>query len=98
MVVISRAVLHDRQRQAGIDPPAVDQHRAGAALAVVAALLGAGQVELVAQQVEERGPGLDRQVPNFAVDRQGNRDRLRGPAVRTVFRHGVQNEPPFDFD
>ena len=39
------AVLHDGQGQAGIDAPAVDQHRAGAALAVVAALLGAGQVE-----------------------------------------------------
>ena len=36
--------LHHRQRQAGVDAPAVDQHGAGAALAVVAALLGAGQV------------------------------------------------------
>ena len=28
--------MHDRQRQAGVDAPSVDQHRAGAALAVVA--------------------------------------------------------------
>jgi HPt (histidine-containing phosphotransfer) domain-containing protein len=33
--------------------PAVDQHRAGAALAAVAALLGAGQVQALAQQVEQ---------------------------------------------
>ena len=53
------AVLHDRERQAGIDPPPVDQHRAGAALAVIAALLGAGQVEMVAQRVEQRRPRRD---------------------------------------
>ena len=33
------AVVHDRQRQAGIDAPSVQQHGAGAALAVVAAFL-----------------------------------------------------------
>ena len=38
------AVVADRQRQARIDAPPVDQHRAGAALAAVAALLGAGQI------------------------------------------------------
>ena len=54
-----RAVLHHRQREAGIDAPAVDQHRAGAALAVVAALLGAGEVEMVAQRVEQGRPRRD---------------------------------------
>ena len=39
------AVVADRQGEAGIDPPAVDQDRAGAALAAVAALLGSGQVQ-----------------------------------------------------
>ena len=48
------AVVADRERQAGIDPPPVDEHRAGAALAAVAALLGAGQIEPLAQQVEQR--------------------------------------------
>ena len=48
------AVVADRQRQARIDPPAVDQHRAGAALAAVAALLGAGQVQPLAQEIEQR--------------------------------------------
>ena len=50
------AVQADGQRQAGIDAPPVDQHRAGAALAAVAALLGSGQVKTLAQQVEQRHP------------------------------------------
>ena len=39
--------------QAGVDHRAVDQHRAGAALALAAALLGAGQAEVLAQHVEQ---------------------------------------------
>jgi len=35
------ALMGDGKGQAGIDAPAIDQNRAGAALAVVAALLGA---------------------------------------------------------
>ena len=48
------AVVADRQRQARIDPSAVDQDRARAALAAVAALLGSGQVEPLAQEIEQR--------------------------------------------
>src|ERR1700753_83137 len=43
------AVMAYRQSQAGIDPAAVDQHRAGAALAAVTALLGADQMQALAQ-------------------------------------------------
>ena len=46
------AVKGGGQRQAGIDAPAVDQDGAGAALAAIAALFGAGQVKALAQQVE----------------------------------------------
>ena len=49
------ALVHHRERQTGVDPPAVDQHRAGAALAVIAALLGAGQVQMFAQGVQQGG-------------------------------------------
>ena len=45
-------VLH-RQREAGVDPPAVGEHRAGAARALVASLLGAGQAQVLAQRVEQ---------------------------------------------
>ena len=64
------AVLHDRQREAGIDPPPVDQHGAGAALAVIAALLGAGQIEMVAQRVEQGRPRRELELRLDAVDGQ----------------------------
>jgi hypothetical protein len=66
------AVVHDREAQAGIDAAAVDQHRAGAALALVAALLGAGQVQVFAQRVEERGAGVERQLARLAIYAQGD--------------------------
>src|SRR5439155_8362488 len=71
------AFLHYRQRQAGIDPPPVDQNGARAALSVVAALLGAGQVEMVAQCVQQRGPWGDREFHLAAVDGQPDRNFLR---------------------
>ena len=54
-VVTSRSLHRDGEQQAGVDPPAVQQHRARAALAVVATLLGAGQPGVLAQRVEQRG-------------------------------------------
>ena len=80
------AVLHDGQRQAGIDAPAVDQHRAGAALAVVAALLGAGQVEVVAQRVEQGRPRRDLELRLDAVDGQRDRNFVRGRDSRLTVR------------
>ncbi len=67
------AILHDGEREARIDAPAVDQDRAGAALPVVAALLGAGQVEMVAQRIEQGCPRREVELPRHAVD--GERDR-----------------------
>ena len=51
-----RAVAADREREAGIDPAPVDVDRAGAALPAVAALLGPGQIEAFAKQIEQRDP------------------------------------------
>ena len=42
------------EREAGIDPAPVDEDGAGAALAAVAALLGACEVQSLAQEVEQR--------------------------------------------
>ena len=53
------AVGGDREHQAGVDAAAVEQDGAGAALAVVAALLGAGQIEVLAQGVEQGGAVVD---------------------------------------
>jgi hypothetical protein len=48
----------------------VDQHRAGAALALATAELGADQAEFLAQHVEQRAIGVDGEPAGGAVDRQ----------------------------
>src|SRR5882757_4681361 len=48
-----RALAHHRQGQAGVDPPAAEQHGAGTTRTLVAALLGAGQLGPLAQQVQQ---------------------------------------------
>lgn len=63
--------LSDRH-EAGLDQLAVDEHRTGAALTGAAAFLGAGQVEVVAQEVEQpqmrRGPSLHRPAIDFKLE------------------------------
>jgi hypothetical protein len=63
-----------RQRQAGEHAAAFNQHRAGAALAVIAALLAAGQAKMLAQCVQQRGARVDVERTGFAVDLQRDRD------------------------
>ena len=60
MVVICWSLRGQRQRQARQHAAALDQDGAGAALAVVAALLGAGKTDMLAQGVEHRGARIDR--------------------------------------
>ncbi len=64
-----RAALHRR---------AVEEHGAGAAVGGVAAGVGAGQPEALAQQVGQQQPGLDVGGTPLAVDRDGD------PAHRDV--------------
>jgi len=70
------------QGEAGIDPPPVDQHRARAALAVIAALLGGGQVEMVAQRIEQGRPRRELELSPDAVDDQHYWDLLRHRNIR----------------
>ncbi|KAJ1684738.1 hypothetical protein LUZ63_020009 [Rhynchospora breviuscula] len=74
------SVVGDGQAQAGQVAPAVEQHRARAALAVVAALLDGGRAEPLAQRVEQGGAGVDVDGALGAVD--GERDG-RGHAGRS---------------
>ena len=55
------AFAHDGEGEACIDALAITQYRAGPTLAVIAAFLGAYQVQLLTQQVEQRCPGQDQQ-------------------------------------
>ena len=65
------------QHQAPVHPAAVEQDRAGAAFAVVAALLGAGQIEVLAQQIQQRHTRIDAiELVVDAVDAQAKVDVL----------------------
>ena len=82
-----RAVLRLADRdQAGADLRAVQQHRAGAAIAGIAADLGAGETEIVAQHVGQPRDRRDVAAPRPPVDREatvpgasaGAKPRARG--------------------
>jgi hypothetical protein len=63
-------LVHDRKRQASIDPPPVDDHGARAALTVVAAFLGAGELQALAQRVEQSCAGVELELLRHAVHRE----------------------------
>jgi hypothetical protein len=55
-----RALVGDREGEAAVHAPPVQQDGAGPALPVIAALLGAGDPEAFAQGIEHRCAGVDR--------------------------------------
>jgi hypothetical protein len=67
------ALMHDGEGQAAVHAAAVDVHRACAALAVIAALFGAGEVDALAEGIEQGG--ADVEIPQnviLAVDAEGH--------------------------
>ena len=72
MVVMAIAVGLHGEHQARAHGRAVDQHGAGAAYAVLAAGMGAGEPELVAQAVEQAGARLDLDRVHAPVDSKLN--------------------------
>ena len=79
---ISFALDVDGERRAGVDRPAVDNHRARAARAPVAPALVACQVRPHAQRIEQRRPRLNRQVELLSVHHQAN-GHVAGPTALT---------------
>src|SRR5205823_4901536 len=75
------AVHHHAQREAGVDAFAVDQDRAGPALAVVAALLRPRELEVLAQRVEQRRPRRELQSDGRAVEVERDRVAFLGHDV-----------------
>ena len=63
-----RAVHLDGKARARFDGDAVQEHRAGAALAGIAADLGAGERRELADEVHEQRPRLDIPLIGAAVD------------------------------
>src|SRR5262249_23250957 len=72
-----RSVVHDGKRQARIGAPPVDEHGAGAALALIAAFFRPRQVQMLAQQVKERCAGIEHEGMMRPIDDQAHRDCLR---------------------
>src|SRR6267142_1922170 len=64
------AVMHHRERQAALDALAVHEDGAGAALSLVAALLRAGQRDMLAQRIEQRGTRIEIEVIISSIDRE----------------------------
>ena len=64
------------QHQATVDRHAVQEHRAGATVAVVAAFLRSGQPQRVAKHLQQALPGLAQELDGLAVDRRGDVDLL----------------------
>src|SRR5205823_14538441 len=65
-----RAIMHHRECQTAVDALSVDDDRAGAALSLVAALLRAGQREMLAQRIEQRGARVEIDGVALSVDRE----------------------------
>ena len=82
------------ERQAGFHALAVHQHRAGAALAEAAAFLRAGEMQVLAQGIEQRGARIERQPMLGSVDAQHDIERSgRGAsALRRRRRYGPRHE------
>jgi len=70
------AFVHESESQAGVDAAAIDVNRARPALAMVAALLGAGKRKSFAQAIEKRCAGIDRDLEGLAVDGEGYWDSV----------------------
>jgi hypothetical protein len=105
------SIVHDGESQAGVHPPAVDQNSASSALAVVAAFLRAGQVQALAQCVEERDTRLEvERVPgsihfklthHSAKPKSANSEALAPDQFRTLVPgrlHAVMGREALDPD
>src|SRR5215211_6301848 len=58
------------QRQAGFVPLAIHEHCAGTALAEATAFLRAGEMQVLAQCVEQSGAGINRESVLASIDAQ----------------------------
>ena len=78
------AVRLGREDKAGADESAVEEHGAGAALALLARVLRAGEAEPLAEDVEQAFPGPDVGLEALAVDRQLDSHCRQRSTARTV--------------
>ena len=72
------------QEKARIDALAIDEHRAGAAIAGAAPLLCTNQIQFVAKEAKERGLGVNSAANGFAVHYHFNIKAF-------IFQHGISH-------
>ena len=83
-----RSAYSTRQRETGEHRRAIHEHRAYAAFAQLAAVLGAGEREILAQHLEQRLVGRESDLAAFAVhDERGVRGRASGRFDLDGFGH-----------
>ena len=63
---------HDRERGAGLHRLAVEMDNAGTALRGVAADMGTGQPQIFAEELHQKGTGIDIGVDGIAVHNEGD--------------------------
>ena len=85
--------LH-REHQAGAHAVAVEKHGAGAADAVFAADMGAGEAKRMAQEIGEQQPRLHRGRESLAVDGHGDVARLAHAALSLARRQAAASARP----
>ena len=81
------------QCQAGQDRLAVEEDCAGPAGSLVAALLGAGQAEVVAQRVEQRDAAVEPDPPPAPVDAKRDLELRAVPPASPDGRDDVSHGP-----
>jgi hypothetical protein len=103
-------LVHHGEAEACVDAAAIHDDGAGTALAVIAAFLRSGEMQVLAQRVEQRGPGIELQRARDAVHLEGHGcerggcrrschgARRRGQPRQHGRRAGRQNAASGDFE
>ena len=66
------ALVHRGEAETGIHPPTIDVHSARTALAVIASLFRAGQMQMFAQTIEKSRARIDPKIILLTVDTERN--------------------------
>src|SRR6266516_3311793 len=65
-------LMRDREREAAVHAPAIEQDSTGAALPMIAAFLGTSKPETFAQRIQECRPGIDGKLMYSSVHPQSD--------------------------
>jgi len=60
--------VRNGEGKTGIHAPAIDEHRAGAALTTVTPFFGAGQAQMLAQYIEQGDAWIELKLVLLAID------------------------------